>query len=141
MLKIATLEDFDTVFDLAMKFSKASNYDKFVDPEKVKGMINIFLTADQTDKLILLYGDVGMLVAATTPFIFGGQKMATEIAWWVEPSERKNGVGDQLLQAFEHWAKKIGCKMVTMTSLDDNVGKFYETRDYVLYERAYFKEI
>jgi GNAT superfamily N-acetyltransferase len=75
-----------------------------------------------------------------TPFPFGPYSLATETAWWVEPDKRGSGLGLQLLQAFEYWAKeKAGAAMISMSSLDDKVGEMYTKQGYKLYERAYMK--
>lgn len=96
---------------------------------------------DKTKQIVLIYDDVGFLAGLATPSLFGDIRQATEMAWWVEPSERGKEAGGELLKAFEFWAKKVGCKLVTMISLNDKVGKYYEKNGYKLYERAYVKEV
>ena len=137
MIRIATREDEELIYNHAMKFVETTPYKDHISERNIRNMIELFTQSD--DKIILLYGDVGMIVGMAAPFIFGGGYIATELAWWVDPEERKNGVGSELLSAFEYWANKIGCKMVSMSSLDDQVGKFYEKNGYVLQERAYVK--
>jgi GNAT superfamily N-acetyltransferase len=80
-----------------------------------------------------------MLLAVASKSLFSPHKTATEIGWYVSPDERGKEAGKQLLEAFEYWAQKVGCKYITMISLDDRVGKFYEKKGYSLLERAYMK--
>ena len=141
MIRIATQEDLDLVVSLASKFAQESPYSALVSPDKVRSIVEGILSADQSQKIILLYEDKGMLAGMLTPFLFGDKIVATELAWWVEPEHRKSQVGLQLLEAFEYWAKKTGANLITMISIDDAVGEFYQKKGYSLFERAYMKEI
>jgi N-acetylglutamate synthase-like GNAT family acetyltransferase len=141
-IRIATEADLPVILDMAMKFVENSNYLSYASKDKIERIVKSFIEADKTNSIIFLYEDKGMLVATSTPFIFGEDiKLATEIAWWVEPDARMSGIGKILLNAFEYWAEKIGCRMLSMSCLDDSVAKFYEKNGYKLYERTYFKEI
>lgn len=141
MIRIATKEDFDLVLNMALKFSASSPYAKYTDVDKLKILIETFLEEDRSKSIILLHSDKGMLAAIVTPFLFGNIKLSTEVGWWVEPEARGLKIGKELLDAYEYWAKQVGCSLVTMSSLDDSVGKYYEMNGYTLYERAYIKEI
>lgn len=140
MLKIATIEDIDLVLSLALKFVEASPYKDFHDRATIYDFIFQVLNSDKTKHIILLHGEDGMLAGMASPFPYGNFNMATELAWWVNEDKRNTGVGKELIDAFEYWAKEIaGCKGITMASLDDDVGKYYLSRDYNLTERAYVK--
>ncbi len=142
-LRIATKDDLDTVLDLCYKFADASPYLNFVSKDKLKDQIVDFLNQKRSEKIILLYDDVGILVAMKSEFIFGNESVATEIGWWVEPEHRKSNIGKELMAAFEFWAKTVGCKAVVMTELNEteHLRKFYEKSGFKIYERSYFKEI
>lgn len=137
MIRIATTEDEELILRHILKFVATTPYKDYVDEEALKNVINIFLNSP--DKIILCHGEVGMLVGMAVPMIIGKGFIATELAWWVEPEARKNGIGLELIQAFEFWSKKIGCSLVSMSALDDQLGKFYEKNGYALQERAYVK--
>ena len=139
MIKIATIEDYDVVLKLALEFAKHTAYKDLADEKVLSDIVKKFLTSDYTEKVIILYGEVGMLVAAKTPFLFGLTPVATEIAWWVDPEERQNGVGDALIEAYETWAEHVGCKIKTLACLDIPLGKYYEKKGYVLSEQVYYK--
>lgn len=140
-LKIATIEDYDLVEDMVMKFLLQTNYKDYISKEQIKPLLESFLTSDGSDKIILLNGTDGMLAGIASKMLLVGPLVATEVAWWVEPDKRKSNVGSDLLEAFEYWASKIGCSAVTMISLDKSLDKYYEKRGYSLYERAFTKEI
>lgn len=141
MIRIATAEDKEVILKLAKSFVDALSYEKIVDFEKVSKIVDHFLDAPKSEKIILLYEDVGMIAGAVTPMIFSDVKIATELMWWVDPSERAKEIGSSLLEAFELWAKKVDAFSVSMVCLDERVGKFYEKNGYSLMERMYFKEI
>ena len=140
-LRVATIEDLPIILNLAMKFAKSSPYSEYVNEDKIKKIAEGFLSSEHQDKIILLYDDIGMIVGLVSPFMFGNNRVATELAWWIEPNERGKKAGKELLDAFEFWAKKVGCSIVTMMSLDDKIGKYYEKRGYKLSEMSYMKEI
>lgn len=141
MVRIATPEDLEIILSLSSKFLEASPYSSKGDLEKIRQLVLSFIEGDARDKIIFLYEDCGLLAASTTEFLFGKGKIAAEVAWWVNPERRKSDIGTKLLEAFEYWAKLVGCQSVTMACLDDGISKFYESKGYRLLEKAYSKEI
>jgi GNAT superfamily N-acetyltransferase len=141
MLRIANESDFELVFSMSKKFAATLQHSELVENGKLSSLINAFLTEGNDQKIVLLYGDQGMLVAFLQPFTLGSAPMAVEFAWWVEPEARKSGAGKALAEAYEFWAKKMGAKLSTMACYDDQTAKFYEKNGYSLYERAYIKEL
>ena len=141
MLRIATIEDIDEILSMTFNFVETTNYAKFYSKDKLKDLASVFLQSDVNDRIVLVHEGKGFLAGAKSQFLFGECFSATEVAWWVNPEERKNGIGDELLEGFENWAKSVGCSFITMISIDDLVSKFYEKKGYKLYERAYFKEL
>lgn len=140
MLRIATPEDYDITYGFAEKFLLASRYGSLSDKDSLSNLVKIFLSSSKEERICIL-SEEGMIAGQTSPFMFGAKKVATELGWWVEPEHRKSGIGKLLLQAFEAWAKKVGCDLIVMISLDDELGKFYEANGYILTERSYIKEI
>ncbi len=142
MLKRATIEDFDLVYDMAVKFSEEfSQYKEFVEPLFLETIIRDILMSPDELKVALLHGEMGMLLGEVSQFPYGPHLVAVERAWWVKPENRMTKVGLELLEAFEFWANKVGCKIITMSCLDEGVGKLYEKQGYKLSERAYMKVI
>lgn len=138
-MKIAELEDFDTVLNFAKKFVESSPYKDFYDEETVKALIKFYLEQPRDTHIIIL-DDFGFIAGSASMFPFGTGKLASETAWWIEPDSRGENRGAKLKDAFEYWAKNIAqCNLITMTSLDKNVEKIYKKNGYKLYERAYMK--
>lgn len=140
MLRIATFEDYNKILEFAERFLSISRYKDHFDLDVLNNLISFFLNSSKEERIIIL-AEEGMIAGQTSSFIFGTKKVATELGWWVEPEYRKSGIGKELLQAFEAWAKKVGCSLIVMISLDDELGKFYEANGYSLSERSYIKEI
>jgi GNAT superfamily N-acetyltransferase len=139
-MKIATIEDLPEISEMAMKFMATTRYSEYSDQATIEGMIESIVTGEQNQKIILLEPGKGFIAGMSSAFPFGPHLLATEIAWWVEPEERKSGVGKSLLEAFEYWAKeKASCTMVSMAVLGHEGGQFYVKNGYELYEQAYMK--
>lgn len=135
----ADIRDFDTVFDMSLKFAK--EYSPYWDEDSIKNLVVNFLD-DWSNKIVILSPDKGMLAGIINPFMLSmNMNMATEVAWWVEPEYRDQGLGQDLLEGFEIWAAAQGCKLISMIGLSDEIGKYYEKNGFKLYERAYLKEI
>jgi GNAT superfamily N-acetyltransferase len=138
-MKIATHEDFDTIYEMAMHFLEASPYKDLGDKDTIAVLIGDILNSAPSERIIV-FSEGGFIVGAVTPFLFGPYRLATEVAWWVEPEHRGNGEGLKLLEAFEYWAKNVAqAKLISMSSLDKTVEKYYRKSGYKLYERAYMK--
>lgn len=126
--------------EMAKKFASFSPYKDQIENEYLYMFIDKLLKTDPREAIIIFSEGEGFIAANVYNFPFGPYRVATEIAWWVEPDKRQGKVGFELLEAFEYWASNLaGCSMVTMTSLDDKLGRFYEKKGYKLCERAYMK--
>src|SRR5687767_8203662 len=126
MLRIAIVDDVDHVVKMVMKFAENSPFKDYVEEAVVRQIAEDLIETDNSQKIILLHGEEGLLAGQAIPFVFGTKLMATEVWWWVDPDARGKSVGKELLEAFEFWAKKVGCALITMSSLDETIGKYYE---------------
>ena len=142
MIRIATEEDLPLIASFGFKFlSSVPSYNGSWTEDAVIECARRIVKAPKEESIIFLYEDKGMLVGLKSPFPFGDDFVATELAWWVEPEHRKTGVGWELLKIFEMWAKKVGCRYVTMIGLDKDIDKFYKKAGYKAVERTYMKEL
>lgn len=140
-MKIAELSDLDTILEMGMKFVETTGYKEAADKDIIKELIKAFLEAPHTSHIIIL-DDFGFIAGQATPFLFGHGMLASEVAWWIDPSARGENKGIKLMEAFEYWAKNIaGCRYISMSSLDKDVEKIYKKKGYKLYERAYMKVV
>lgn len=139
MIRKATIEDVNALTEMGIKFGEASPYKDYFTKDKVRTIAD--LCAQNLIDFVAFIDDQnkGMIVGHASKFLLGEVKVATEIAWWVNPEDRKTSVGKELLEAFEQWAKDEGCKIISMISIDETLGTYYEKCGYKLTERSYMK--
>ena len=139
----AELKDYEDIVSMTKTYALTSPYKELVDVRAVELITKEFLVED---KKIIFYVKndgvpVGFLAGAALPFILGLDTIATEIAWWVDPEFRANGVGSLLLYAFEEWARTTGCAIISLSSMDAGVGEIYIKKGYKLQEYTYTKMV
>lgn len=126
MIKIATQEDHDQVLSLVQK--------------RADEIFSDFMNSPQTEKIILVNDDDGILVGMCLSF--GEYKLATDVLWFVDPVKRHEGMGSELLDAFEFWANRVGCNLIMITSLNPSGNKeYFEEKGYQLKSMAYVKYV
>jgi GNAT superfamily N-acetyltransferase len=141
ILKNATIDDYEKVFAMVMTYAYESPYKDRINDKALEVLTKEFL--EEKDKVVfyVISDDIpiGFLAGAAVPFILGLDTIATELAWWVAPKFRSNGVGSVLIEAFEIWAKELGCSIVSLSSMDKETGKIYTDRGYTPREFTYMK--
>lgn len=142
-LRLANENDFPEILRMARAFHEVSPYrDLEFSEDSCRNVFDLYLRGDKTDIVIILSDNSGMLIACANQLPFSNDKVAMELAWWVD--EDKRGSKDSLLmkKAYEAWARKIGAKLTQMAMLDEvtNLDKFYRKQGYVPAERSYIKE-
>lgn len=81
---------------------------------------------NRSDRLVLVAEDqfqlLGFLEASIRNYAEGcrGEHVAFIEGWWVEDSVRRRGIGAQLMQAAEIWAREQGCEEIGSNTLLDN---------------------
>lgn len=146
-LKLATAEDYPHIIRMARAFHQASPYaDLEFSEEKCEQMFRLYLAGDKRELIIILAvseSPFGMIIGFANSIPFSNEKVAAELAWWVD--EDKRGTKDSLLlfKAYEDWAVRIGAKVSQMAMLDEvtNLSKFYVKQGYAPAERSYVKRI
>lgn len=128
------------MYKMGMDFIDTTKYKKYSREEDVLMFIISHVKGNPLERIAIVEPDKGFIMGLATPFPFGPYRMASESAWWVSPEFRKLGVGLDLLNAFEYWAKeKAGCSFITMVGLSKGLDKLYNAKGYKLYEHAYMK--
>jgi hypothetical protein len=147
MLKLAEASDYNDVIRMAKAFHEASPYSSLeFSEEKCNGLFKSYLAGDKKSLVIILATGErphGMIIGYSDSLPFSFDRVATELAWWVD--EDKRGSRDSLLlfKAYEDWALRVGAKIKQMAMLDDvtNLAAFYEKQGYRPAERSYIKDI
>jgi len=133
------MDDLEQILEMSMKFVAMTGYADLSNEDDIKMLIQAIIEAPRNEKIIII-DDFGFIAGQATRFPFGQDLIASEIAWWIDPEARGENKGARLMEAFEYWAKNIaGCKLISMTSLNNTVEKIYRKKGYKLYERAYMK--
>lgn len=141
-IRVATIDDLDLVISMGKKFLEVSPYANIAVDEDIQKYATEFLSyPDPKKHIALLSDDQGIIGGKVEKFFWGKALRAYELMWWVEPEARAKGIGQELIEAFEYWAKQVGCKEIVMVGLDDRTCQFYEKNGYSLYERGYVKEL
>lgn len=142
MIRIAREEDLDNLNRMALEAIRKAAYAFISDQGRVVTVIKHFLQ-ESTDKSIIFVDEEGhgMIAGMIVPFAYGIEDQAIELLWWVDEEYRLTGIGRELLEGFEVWAASRGARIVTMVSIDDHVGRYYEKQGYTLCERTYMKDL
>jgi len=86
---------------------------------------------------------IGGLGCLKYPDLHSGKLTAVETFWFVTPDHRGRGL--MLLDAFESWGKRHGCKKLAMVHMVDSypgiLEKLYIRKGYKLIEKHYVKEV
>ena len=142
-LKLATVEDFSDVVDLAMEFSNQTPYGVLPEQSKIEELVQGFINSPTSLVLLLLKEGrpTGLLIAVVNEFLLTRDKMASEIAWYVRPEAR--GYGFHLRKAYEFWAEHVQkVRFIHISSLDTPaVNKYLVRLGYTPTEKAFVKEI
>ena len=145
MIRKATPADRMDFSFLANQFIKESKYPFRVDWDLL--LSNYELALNNQEFLVLLLVEdsrpVGMLVGGVSSPLFSKDRVATELAWFVEKDFRKSKGSLSLLSKYEAWAKERGCSFVTMVDIDtlSDLSSLYTRKGYILTEKTYVKEL
>lgn len=146
-LRLATYKDVPVIKELVLGFYKESPYrDVTLDHTKVDKVIDALLSNDDAVTVLLVNPEAepcGIIAGYISELIFSHDKVASEAIWYVNPEHRGKRISLKMVDAFEFWAHKRGCKFVHMSLLADNdrVGKIYKRKGFAEAETSYLKRI
>lgn len=150
-LRLGYPKDFDVFREMVVKFAKVSPYKDFpIADHKVDNIVKELLEADKNEKIVIFALDrndhpIGVVAALKLQPLFTDDYLATEMIWWVNDEHRHSRISIELYNAYEHWAKLVGCKYIQMSALETNqieqIDAFYKRKGYAPTERGYIKEI
>jgi GNAT superfamily N-acetyltransferase len=108
-------------------------------PENLERSVTYFL--GNPDVAVFVSGrhdsPTGMIIMLGYEHPFTGERIASEMVWWVNPESRGDGI--RLLKAAEGWAKEQGIPKISMIAPSARVGALYERLGYKAVETAYQK--
>lgn len=140
-----TEDDIKQIVELGAVFWDAVPYKAAYSPETTEALIrwmdeNHYLhVMKKEDKIVAMIG-VLMHPMMYNQDVFQG----TEIFFYVSPEERKNGLGEALLQYTENDLKELGVETFVMSEMPSSsmdLSSFYTKIGYRLGERQWIKEL
>jgi len=145
----AVLEDIPRLLELTQQLQMDSPMEMIgVDFERTQEQMEAAIMNDMTQWLGLVSYDgdeiVGTLFAYAFQPIFSKHKVAVEVLMYLDPAHRKGRRGLDMMNAYEYWAKMIGCKVAQygwLASSPKSMETLYEKRGAVLAEKVYYKEL
>lgn len=148
-LRHATLEDIPLLLEFAEAlFDEAPLAPVRIDLSKVRAQLERLIASNQKEGLVLVSHDngtpVGALVGIAHSPLFTSDLIASEVLWYLKPEFRKGRRGIDMMQAFEYWAKLIGCVTAQygqMTTSPANLDSLYKWNNARLAEKIYFKDL
>lgn len=85
---------------------------------------------------------VGMIAGVVEVNPISGDRMVSELVWWVNPEHAKTSLGPKLLRSMEEWTRHNACLCLKMVApAGSTVGRFYERLGYSPIETAYVKRV
>ena len=140
MIRIATIDDLDTLVEMSGVFFAETNYAKQYEyhPESMA----ITLTPLIEAQTVFTDGKDCAIVMVLFPSFFNHEVIvAQELGWYVSKGKRKSGLGIKLLRHAEEEMKKRGAKLIIMLSLGSNdISLLYEKLGYTEQERIFMRK-
>lgn len=140
--------DLPDLISFAKNFHQASPYRtmKFSLEKTREGYRNIIRTGGLNSVILVAHRDdkpIGMIVAMCASPVWSNDLMAMEVAWWIEPKHRGTRHSLLLLEAYEAWAKRVGCQITQLAYLEEDMklNEFYKRRGYRRVETSFIKGV
>ena len=140
-IREATEVDVPAVVGMAMAFIDAVYAGRLAkNPEQCAVFARSLIANDDAVLLIADRGDpVGMFGMMVYLHPMSGERIAAELAWWVNPDAR--GVGLRLLHRGEVWARAKGAAVLQMIAPSDDVAQLYERLGFDRIETSYQRRL
>lgn len=137
----AVLSDIPRIVAMGQRFIRETDYHTVIVPSPVAlaHTAEHLITSDRcalfvTEAYGVLTGMIGLLLYDHP---VSGQLTASELAWWVDPEHRGDGV--LLLDLAEAWARAAGATALQMIAPSPVVERFYRLRGFARVEVLYQK--
>lgn len=148
-LRFATLNDIPWIISEAKKQFLDAPYFAFgVDDRKVRQLFEKLIVEGQEHSIILISHDGGKPVGALAAYafepMFSHNKIAIECLWFLLDDYRKGSRGRDMANAYEYWAKLVGCSHVQyglLSSSPQRMASLYEKIGAAETERIFMKAL
>lgn len=139
MIRSATHEDIPALVGMGKQFHAAS-IDKDI-PYDPDGAVSFFKALIGSDMGFVAISETGFVAGLTTtlPQLQKDYLIASECYWWAERD------GNDLIKAFERWAKERGASRIVISHRHDTrnaaLSRLYRMMGYEPYEHYYMRAI
>lgn len=146
-LRLATAGDYGDIIRMAKAFHQKSPYSPLdFSEDRCEEIFRAYLSGDKRDLIIILAVDerpFGMIIGHCAETPFSDDRVASEIAWWIDEDKRGNRDSVLLMRAYQDWALRVGARITQMAMLDEvtDLDKFYRRQGFIPAERSYVKVI
>jgi GNAT superfamily N-acetyltransferase len=148
-LRFATLNDVPWIVSHAQEqFSQSKYANLEVDIIKSQQMMEKFIIEGKDEYLVLISHEegrpVGVIAAYAFAPIFSTRRIAVEVCFFIEEPYRQSKRGVGLMEAYEYWAKLVGCKTCQyglLESSPERMKELYERRGAYATETIYMKDL
>lgn len=140
-VRFATADDRDRVVALLRESHEAAGFTFLFHAAYADQLFQQHLASTMACVLVAGKPAQGVLMAAAYEHPFGAGRIAKETVWYVTTTARGRGA-IKMLDAYEAWARSVGCVSVGMASLITNdVSSLYERRGYSAVETHFMKPL
>lgn len=143
MIREAECADVDAIVQMATDFLGATRYGTLLThrPSAMRSFAERLIAMEDGGILIALDGadPIGLLAMWIYLHPMSGDRIASELVWWVDPNRR--GVGVKLLKRFEEWARVRQADILQMVAPSERVGAFFQAMHYEAVEVMYQRRV
>lgn len=144
-IREATRDDLPRVVAMFARFVRESQYRQYIGnhPDHAARMMAQLIDREDWALFVVEQDDdvIGMLGLMLFDQPFSGERLATELFWWLDPEHR--GHGGWLLKRGEKWAKAHGATRISMMAPADKprVAETYRRLGYAEVEHVYQRDL
>ena len=144
-IREGTADDLPRIVAMFADFVSSTQYAQYVgnDPKYSADMMRRMMESPDCAIFVVDSDDgvIGMLGVMVFIQPFSGEKIASELFWWLDPKHRGHGVW--LLRRGESWARSQSAKRMSMMAPIDKprVGEIYEAVGYREVERVFQRDL
>lgn len=140
-IRFADATDRDRVIALLRESHAAAEFTYPFQAAYADALFRTHLVSNKACVLVAGRPAQGVLMACAFEHPFGAGRIAKETVWFVTPEARGRGA-IMMLDAYEEWARSVGCVSAGMASLATNdVSSLYERRGYSAVETHFMKSL
>ena len=145
-IRHATVADTAAVLVMAKAFATSPVYAQVLTLSEPH-IVTLLATAIENEDALALVAEgrdgmlVGMLVLNVFEHPMSGERVASELVWWVDPSARGGRAAMRMLTFAEGWARDRGAAVLQMIAPSRRVEEFYEATGYTAVERSYQRRL